>query len=132
MPSISPAVRRIIGCLIGGFIIALVLLLTDVVHIGRRPTAALPLQSIHEVSYMPYNAGWSAMWTDWDLSLLQRNYETLAAFGANTVRIIIPPLTMGYPILRRQCAGAWDSPFARFGQPASCPANALRSVRQLR
>ena len=47
---------------------------------------------------MPYNAGWSAMWTDWDLSLLQRNYETLAAFGANTVRIIIPPLTMGYPI----------------------------------
>jgi hypothetical protein len=87
-----------IGYLIGGLIVALVLLLTGVVHFPRRPVGTLPLQTVHEVSYMPYNAGWSAMWTDWEPSLLRRNYETLAAFGANTVRIIIPPFTMGYPI----------------------------------
>jgi hypothetical protein len=60
-------------------------------------TSSLAFGSVKEMNYMPVADGWSAMWTNWDSSTIAANYAQIAALGANTVRIIVPPFTMGYP-----------------------------------
>jgi hypothetical protein len=68
----------------------------------KSPVAAsapspLALSAIRDVNYMPSNASGANMWIDWNPEQIASDYATIAALGANTVRVIVPAPAMGYP-----------------------------------
>jgi len=59
-------------------------------------TVALPEK---QISYYPCNAGWDLMWTTgWNLAVIAADFAKLVALGARTVRIIVQPSAIGYPV----------------------------------
>jgi hypothetical protein len=82
-----------------------VALILAVLHVtGSHPptkerTARQPLAlgAVKDISYMPSDASWSNMWSDWQPEVIAAGYKQVAGLGANTVRVIIPPDTFGWP-----------------------------------
>jgi hypothetical protein len=50
------------------------------------------------MNYYPSNAGWTEMWTDWDLARIENDFATIAKLHANAVRIIVSPDAFGFPV----------------------------------
>lgn len=67
--------------------------------VGQRPSAlARYLKSLRLINYFPSDAGWQYMWTRWDPDQINRDFATMAAMGANSVRITVFPSVMGFPV----------------------------------
>ncbi|WP_328474930.1 cellulase family glycosylhydrolase [Actinoplanes sp. NBC_00393] len=65
------------------------------------PTMASRLaavQAAKTINYYPSNAGWTAMWTNFDPVRIDADLARAAALGADNVRIIVFPQTFGYPV----------------------------------
>lgn len=58
------------------------------------------LKDIKEVNYYPSGAGWTYMWTHFDSSVINEDFERLHTLGANTVRLFISPTTFGFPTVQ--------------------------------
>jgi hypothetical protein len=56
------------------------------------------LGSLHLMNYFPSGAGWQYMWTRWDHDQINRDFTTMAAMGANSVRITVFPGVTGFPV----------------------------------
>jgi hypothetical protein len=52
------------------------------------------------MNYYPARNGWKAMWLNWKPRVIQHDMHVTAALGANTIRIITFPYTMGWPRVR--------------------------------
>ncbi|GAA2702465.1 cellulase family glycosylhydrolase [Actinoplanes palleronii] len=49
------------------------------------------------MNYYPSNAGWSAMWTGFDVTAIDTDLAKAAALGADNVRVIVFPDAFGFP-----------------------------------
>jgi hypothetical protein len=63
------------------------------------------LRDTRLVSFFPPDAGWTAMWTHWSASAVEKGLARLKNLGANTVRVVIDPWTFGYPDVSPTMAG---------------------------
>jgi hypothetical protein len=64
------------------------------------PTLATRLAAVKvakTLNYYPDNAGWSKMWTNFNATQINTDLAKAQALGANNVRAILFPTTMGYP-----------------------------------
>jgi hypothetical protein len=64
------------------------------------PTLATRLAQVKAaktLNYYPDNAGWSKMWTNFNATQINADLAKAQALGANDVRVILFPTTMGYP-----------------------------------
>ncbi|BCY14113.1 cellulase family glycosylhydrolase [Actinoplanes sp. L3-i22] len=55
------------------------------------------VQAAKTINYYPSNAGWSAMWTNFDAAKIEADLTKAKALGADNVRVIIFPTAFGYP-----------------------------------
>ncbi|MEV0900667.1 hypothetical protein [Actinoplanes sp. NPDC049802] len=55
------------------------------------------VQTAKTINYYPSNAGWTAMWTNFDPVRIDGDLARAAALGATNVRAIVFPQTFGYP-----------------------------------
>ncbi|MDI6098163.1 cellulase family glycosylhydrolase [Actinoplanes sp. NEAU-A12] len=49
------------------------------------------------INYYPSDAGWSAMWTGFDVARIEADLAKAAALGADNVRVIVFPQAFGWP-----------------------------------
>jgi hypothetical protein len=56
------------------------------------------LSALRLISYYPSGAPWTRMWTQWDPAALDRDFAAAASLGCNTVRLIVHPGAVGYPV----------------------------------
>jgi hypothetical protein len=65
-----------------------------------QPASALSeyLSSLRLVNYFPSDDGWQYMWTRWEPGQINRDFATMAAMGANSVRITVFPGVTGFPV----------------------------------
>ncbi|WP_433791487.1 cellulase family glycosylhydrolase [Actinoplanes sp. CA-252034] len=56
------------------------------------------------INYYPSNAGWSAMWTNFNAARIEDDLAKAAALGADNVRIIVFPQAFGFPTPRPEYA----------------------------
>ena len=64
------------------------------------PTLASRLAAVKvakSINYYPSNAGWSAMWTNFDAVKIDTDLTKAAGLGATNLRILLFPATFGYP-----------------------------------
>src|ERR687892_2149 len=54
-------------------------------------------EDVRSISYFPARGGWTLMWTRFDADAIDRDFARIASLRANTVRVIVPALTFGYP-----------------------------------
>ncbi len=52
---------------------------------------------VRSISYFPARGGWTLMWTRFDADAIDRDFARVASLQANTVRVIVPAHTFGYP-----------------------------------
>ena len=71
---------------------------------GASTTLPIALQQFKVVSYMPVRASWTNMWSEFDPTEIQADFQKVAELGANTVRIAIDPFEFGWPIVTPQMA----------------------------
>jgi hypothetical protein len=67
---------------------------------AAAPTMASRMTAVRAartINYYPANAGWSAMWTNFDPVRIDADLARAAALGAGNVRVIVFPQTFGYP-----------------------------------
>jgi len=57
----------------------------------------IPIGSLKIMNYYPADAGWTLMWTSYSHSRTAADFASIASLGANTVRVIVQPNTLGYP-----------------------------------
>jgi hypothetical protein len=55
------------------------------------------LNDLRLINYFPSNHGWGSMWTTWDPAGMAQDFAAIKGLGANAVRIIVQPVTFGYP-----------------------------------
>jgi hypothetical protein len=71
--------------------------------LGGAAVPAAPLdgfsvpEAVRSVSYFPARGGWTLMWTQFDADAIDRDFARVASLRANTVRVIVPARTFGYP-----------------------------------
>ena len=58
------------------------------------------------MNYYPSTAGWSAMWTSYSHARTDKDFAAIAGLGANTVRIIVQPAGVGWPVVSEEGAAA--------------------------
>jgi hypothetical protein len=65
-----------------------------------QPASALSgyLSSLRLVNYFPSDNGWQYMWTRWEPDQINRDFDTMEAMGANSVRITVFPSVTGFPV----------------------------------
>ncbi|MBI3967939.1 MAG: cellulase family glycosylhydrolase [Chloroflexi bacterium] len=56
------------------------------------------LADLRLMNYYPSTIAWTNMWTRWNPSLVDADFARIAAMRGNTVRIIISPSAVGYPV----------------------------------
>ncbi|MGX6603073.1 cellulase family glycosylhydrolase [Micromonosporaceae bacterium Da 78-11] len=64
------------------------------------PTLATRMAAVKTaktLNYYPSNAGWSAMWTNWNPTKVDTDLARAATLGATNVRVILFPQSFGYP-----------------------------------
>jgi hypothetical protein len=54
-------------------------------------------EDVRSISYFPARGGWTLMWTRFDADAIDRDFARIASLRANTVRVIVPARTFGYP-----------------------------------
>jgi Cellulase (glycosyl hydrolase family 5) len=68
---------------------------------GAAPAAPLDglraPADVRSISYFPARGGWTLMWTRFDAEAVDRDFARIARLRANTVRVIVPAGTFGYP-----------------------------------
>jgi len=68
---------------------------------GAAPAAGLDgmrvPDGVRSISYFPARGGWTLMWTRFDADAIDRDLARVASLQANTVRVIVPARTFGYP-----------------------------------
>jgi hypothetical protein len=67
---------------------------------AAAPTLASRMTAVRTaktINYYPSNAGWTAMWTNFDPARIDADLTKAAALGADNVRAIVFPQTFGYP-----------------------------------
>lgn len=64
---------------------------------ARETPQQREIQGIKEVNYYPSANGWAYMWSNFDPTVIDRDFGRIQAMGANTVRIFIQPSVFGYP-----------------------------------
>lgn len=62
-----------------------------------RTGAPVVPHGIRDICYFPTHAGWTYMWEHWDPRPINTDFARIAALGANTVRVNLPPAAIGYP-----------------------------------
>lgn len=67
--------------------------------VNQPAGARLPVQELRIVNYFPSNAGWTDMWANYSRSTTVSDFAAIKALDANTVRIIVQPDAVGYPIV---------------------------------
>jgi hypothetical protein len=67
-------------------------------HASAAVPATLSLSEIKDINYMPSDASFANMWSDWDPTQIAADYAKIASFGENTVRVIIPATTFNFPL----------------------------------
>ena len=71
------------------------------VHGGAAPAAQVDdvrvPDDVRSISYFPARGGWTLMWTRFDPDAIDRDFARVASLRANTVRVIVPARTFGYP-----------------------------------
>lgn len=77
---------------------------------AESPAAAtpLPVSGLKIMSYYPADAGWSLMWSSYSHDEIAADFGQIASLGANTVRIIVPPTTVGYPTVKPDMLAHFD------------------------
>lgn len=67
--------------------------------VNAPPSALVThLRSLRLMNYFPAANGWQYMWTRWNPGQINADFATMAAIGANTVRITIFPEITGFPV----------------------------------
>jgi len=69
---------------------------TTMTSVTTAPTR-LPVSQLKIMNYYPADAGWTLMWSSYSHTRTAADFQAIAALGANTVRIIVQPNTIGYP-----------------------------------
>lgn len=65
-----------------------------------RPTLTRrPVRDLKIMNYYPATDAWTYMWSRYDHERTVKDFADIAGLGANTVRIIVHPDTVGYPTL---------------------------------
>lgn len=69
---------------------------------SARPDASEPRRldvprELRVVSYYPSDAGWTRMWDPWRPERIDADLRRLRGLNANTVRIVLPAHSFGYP-----------------------------------
>jgi hypothetical protein len=67
---------------------------------AAAPTMAERMAAVKtakSINYYPSDAGWSAMWTSFDATRIDKDLARAAALGADNVRVIVFPETFGFP-----------------------------------
>jgi hypothetical protein len=54
-------------------------------------------EDVRSISYFPARGGWTLMWTRFDADAIDRDLARVASLRANTLRVIVPSRTFGYP-----------------------------------
>ena len=96
---------------VAGSLLLSTVLTTVPAHAASVPTLAsrmAAVQTAKAVNYYPSNAGWSAMWTNFDPVRIDADLDRAATLGADTVRVIVFPHTFGYPTPAAAYAGKLD------------------------
>ena len=65
--------------------------------VGTTTSARLPVSQLKIMNYYPADAGWTLMWSAYSHARTAADFASIASLGANTVRIIVQPNTLGYP-----------------------------------
>jgi endo-1,4-beta-mannosidase len=100
---------RIIGLTVAvmlGAVVALILAIgatrptSDGAAKTRPAVQAGAIGDLKEVNYYPAAAGWTYMWSRFDLAAIDRDFARIRALDANTVRIFIQPAVFGFPTVR--------------------------------
>src|SRR4051794_10129400 len=60
-------------------------------------TTRLAVPQLKIMNYYPADAGWTLMWSAYSHSRTANDFTAIASLGANTVRVIVQPNTLGYP-----------------------------------
>lgn len=60
-------------------------------------TTRLPVAQLKIMNYYPADDGWSLMWTAYSHTRTAADFHSIASLGANTIRVIVPTPTFGYP-----------------------------------
>jgi endo-1,4-beta-mannosidase len=63
----------------------------------RNKQLAAAVAGLRVMNYYPAADGWNKMWTNWQPSVIGRDFAQIRALGANAVRIIVFPATFGWP-----------------------------------
>ncbi|SNY64074.1 cellulase family glycosylhydrolase [Paractinoplanes atraurantiacus] len=92
---------RLRAIVLSGSVLLSTLLPALPAHADSAPTLAsrmAAVQAANTINYYPSNAGWTYMWTNFDLVRIHADLNKAAALGADTVRAIVFPQTFGYPV----------------------------------
>ena len=77
---------------------AVVVACLDGSAVRASPTDDLRVpEDVRSISYFPARGGWTLMWTRFDTAAIDRDLARIAGLSANTVRVIVPARTFGYP-----------------------------------
>jgi hypothetical protein len=69
-----------------------------VTQTASRPSLSpLALSETKLISYMPADAAWTNMWTDYQPATISADFARISSLGANTVRLVIDPTVFGFP-----------------------------------
>jgi hypothetical protein len=71
---------------------------------ARRHQVAARIAGLRVVNYYPAANGWTRMWTNWQPTVLRRDFARIHALGANAVRVVVFPNTFGWPTPSRVMA----------------------------
>ena len=63
---------------------------------GKAGGLGLPTD-VRSIAYYPARGGWTLMWTRFNAGAIDRDLARVASLHANTVRVIVPVRTFGYP-----------------------------------
>jgi hypothetical protein len=67
---------------------------------GAAPaTSRMPVSALKIMNYYPSSAGWMDMWTDYSHATTVSDFAAIQSLNANTVRIIVQPSAVGYPVV---------------------------------
>jgi hypothetical protein len=64
---------------------------------GRATTAQSGISNLRLIDYFPSAAGWGSMWTNWNPTRMEADFQKIAGLHANGVRIIVNLPSFGFP-----------------------------------
>ena len=98
--------RSVVAGLVSAAALATALPLAGVAPASATATR-LPVNQLRIMNYYPADAGWTGMWSSYSHDRTAADFRAIASLGANTVRLIVQPAAVGYPIVRPAAASAF-------------------------